>query len=1045
MRRTILTSLLACGLGAAGWSLPQDPSTAHGQVQIQTISPNFMQILQASPQAILNWNQFNIGLGETVRFLQPSTQAAILNRVTGLDPSLIQGTLQANGSVFLLNPNGILFGPNAVVDVGSFMASTLKMSDDDFLSGTYKLTQDRSLPLAAITNQGQIHVADGGFVVLTSPLLDNQGLIVAQSGTVHLGATTQATFSVDGRGQVQFAMPDGFNPQFTGGGQGGTVLLQPGQVSSILTQVVSNPGLVEAGSLSAGANGQTLAAGAEGVLINSGTIQADGGKVRLDSSQATVHTSAGVISARGGEARVLSDGTTLGLGSVDARGGFIEVSAQNLYQVGPLAAATVLIDPDNIQIVNDTNGNGTFDGMLGGLPANGNGTVSTGAIIATANLILTANNDISYVRTGSPDLIGTGTSLSLVAGHDIILDPGNANIELAALSLQANNQINITRAGLIKTYSGPISMTTTTGDILISSAGHLTLASPQTINIDAGNDFSLTLPAGFAFDESSTTMAITAGRNANIRADFVAQSVGNPLTLNAQGDVDLRSNTGSSLQWFLAGLDVQAGGSLTASSSGSLTLGTNPGDLNLVAAGGALSIQSPSTLALSSTQGTTLEGSSVLLDGGGINVQAQAGLTITSTNGNLHVTTSGGGSLVSSADAINMRSTGGEIRYTGPSNLDLRAAGSTDVNSATNLTIQTGNGFTLALDGTPTTLHADRTVDIRTTSITGGNHPVLMTAGENITFNPGPGSSLDFSQTQALTLTASRDLVFNVPNNFLVTTAGDQAFTAGRKLQATVGQTQQLISNTGKIGWQAGEISDDTGNSQDWRGPQGIRLVTSGGESGSSGNITLQDPNASIQLNSTGSDVNVTASHDITFSAASPVTLLSNVGSGTTTVNASNDVNITAGNGQSVTLGGTTARVKSGNDVFITTDGLRGDPAAGTALNLESAHDLSLRPQGTGAALQVQSASINATAVNDLLLDGGSNLFVTTTVGDLRLRGDRNLNLTTTGALQLISAGAMNLQGGNVTTNAGGNTLLQSATGTALTATTGNVSLVTGG
>ena len=177
-RNTILGSLIALGLSSSLWALPQDPSPVHGQVQIQN-GANFVQILQQTPQAIINWGQFNIGLGETVRFLQPNQQAAILNRVTGLDPSVIQGMLQANGRVFLLNPNGILFGPNAVVDVGSFTASTLKMSNEDFLNGTYKLTQDNSLPLAALTNQGTIRVAEGGFVVLVSPLLDNQGVILA--------------------------------------------------------------------------------------------------------------------------------------------------------------------------------------------------------------------------------------------------------------------------------------------------------------------------------------------------------------------------------------------------------------------------------------------------------------------------------------------------------------------------------------------------------------------------------------------------------------------------------------------------------------------------------------------------------------------------------------------------------------------------------------------------------------------------------------------------------------------------------------------------
>jgi len=219
--RSILRGILTLGLSASSaWGLPQDPQVVHGQAQISNQAQAVMQILQSSPQAIINWSQFNISPGETVRFLQPNQLSSVLNRVTGVDPSVIQGLLQGNGRVFLLNPNGILFGPGSVVDVGSFMASTLQMSDADFLSGQHNLTQSNSLPMAALVNQGTIKVAEGGFVVLVSPLLDNAGVILAQSGQVQLGATREATFSVDGQGLVQFVVPDGFDPQFTGGRSG---------------------------------------------------------------------------------------------------------------------------------------------------------------------------------------------------------------------------------------------------------------------------------------------------------------------------------------------------------------------------------------------------------------------------------------------------------------------------------------------------------------------------------------------------------------------------------------------------------------------------------------------------------------------------------------------------------------------------------------------------------------------------------------------------------------------------------------------------------
>ena len=1014
------------------------------------VNPGFMQILQSSPQAILNWNQFNIGLGETVRFLQPGTQAAILNRVTGTDPSLIQGMLQGNGRVFLLNPNGILFGPNSVVDVGSFMASTLKMSDADFLNGTFKLTQDRSLPLAAITNQGQIHVADGGFVVLTSPLLDNQGLIVAQSGTVHLGATTQATFSVDGRGQIQFVMPDGFNPQFTGGGQGGTVLLQPGQMSTLLGQVVNNPGLVEAGSFKSGSNGQTLALGAEGVLLNSGTIQADGGTVRLDSSQTTVHSSAGVINALNGDARVLSDGSTVSLGSVNAAGGFVEISGEQLGLYGPVSAHTVLLDPTNLQIINGAASSqpGDADVLAGNPPAAS--FVSTGAIIAVANVLLQADNDVTYTRTGGGfDLVGAGTTLSVIAGHDIVWDLGNVNIELAALSLLAGHDVRISNISQIKTDGGPISMTATTGDIVLSSGFNMSFASTpgHQILLDAGRDVSISVPAGRTLDEASTAMNVTAGHDFFLVSDFLGQSFGNELTIDATRNVDIRSNTGDIMNYNVAGLNVSAGGTLSVHSDGSMNVGTNPGNLRLVSAG-ALQVDSGSSLTLSSLGTTTLGGSSIsLFAPSALAVNGNGGLTATSTNGNLHVNSLSSTGLTALSGPINMQSTGGDILLSSAGGaLDVRAAGTTQVNSSNNLTLQTPVGQTTHLDGTPTTLHADNDVDLRTTAFTGGNHPIIVTAGGNVTFNPGVSSNLDFSQTQSLAVTAGRDIVASVPNLFLITTnGGDQTLSAGRNLTVTSGNQQQFITNGGRISWQGGSVNSTSGSTQDWRG-DGISIVSTG-LNGTNGNVTLVNNGAGgdISLNSANANVNVTSAHDLTITAPSQVTIKSSPSSGVTTLNAAHDLQITTGNGQVLTLGGTTANLTSGNDLTLTSDRIRGDGAASTALLLQSGHDLLLRNTGNTGGLDVQSTSINATAIHDLIADGGPSLLIAATDGDLRLRGDRNLSLTTTGNMQVGASGALVLQGGNVTSNDGSGTVFQGNSGSTITATSGNVNLHTNG
>ena len=152
-------------------------------------------ITQATNQAIINWNSFGIGANEDGQIRQPSQLAVALNRVAGIDPSVILGSLQANGRIFLVNPNGIIFGQGSQVDVGGIMASTLNISDTDFLNGHYNFTQDPNHTLAAVTNQGTITAANGGYVVLVAPLVNNQGTIVANLGQVALGASSQAEVS----------------------------------------------------------------------------------------------------------------------------------------------------------------------------------------------------------------------------------------------------------------------------------------------------------------------------------------------------------------------------------------------------------------------------------------------------------------------------------------------------------------------------------------------------------------------------------------------------------------------------------------------------------------------------------------------------------------------------------------------------------------------------------------------------------------------------------------------------------------------------------
>ncbi len=108
------------------FSLPVGAEFVEGVITGSTVPGdlNHQVIIQESPKAIINWEKFNIGIGETTEFRQPSNRAIVLNRVTGQNASLIQGALKANGQVWLINPSGILFGPSAKVDVAGLLATT---------------------------------------------------------------------------------------------------------------------------------------------------------------------------------------------------------------------------------------------------------------------------------------------------------------------------------------------------------------------------------------------------------------------------------------------------------------------------------------------------------------------------------------------------------------------------------------------------------------------------------------------------------------------------------------------------------------------------------------------------------------------------------------------------------------------------------------------------------------------------------------------------------------------------------------------------------
>jgi filamentous hemagglutinin family protein len=168
---------------------PEGGSVSAGSASISQ-SGNTTTINQRSDRAAINWSRFSVGKDEAVRFNQPSNTSATLNRVTGTESSQIMGSLSANGHVFIFNPNGVLFGAGAQVNVGGLIATTLDMSDDDFMSGKINLNGEST---AGVTNDGDITTEEGGTVVLIAPEVTNNGTISADKGSVVLAGASSLT------------------------------------------------------------------------------------------------------------------------------------------------------------------------------------------------------------------------------------------------------------------------------------------------------------------------------------------------------------------------------------------------------------------------------------------------------------------------------------------------------------------------------------------------------------------------------------------------------------------------------------------------------------------------------------------------------------------------------------------------------------------------------------------------------------------------------------------------------------------------------------
>lgn len=326
MARTRLLALAVAGafsavsgrsFGQLDTRLPINGTVASGTASISSVDARQLRIDQSSDRAIINWQSFSVGADARVTFNQPSASAVALNRVTGTEASQIFGRLDANGQVFLSNPNGVLFARGASVNVGGLFATTLSIDDADFLAGRNRFYNGGAA--GTVANGGSIQVPSG-YAVLAGPQVQNDGIIVARLGSAALAAGDRVTLDVVGDGLINVSVESGaLNALAINSGtlqaDGGRVLVSVRSLNAALDTVINNSGTLRADSL-VERNGEiVLDAGTSGTIASTGTIETDGSLTILQGSATVPTPTLAAVTTQGHDVGAVASSLSLLAGS----------------------------------------------------------------------------------------------------------------------------------------------------------------------------------------------------------------------------------------------------------------------------------------------------------------------------------------------------------------------------------------------------------------------------------------------------------------------------------------------------------------------------------------------------------------------------------------------------------------------------------------------------------------------------------------------------------------------------------------------------------
>jgi hypothetical protein len=1045
-------------------------NVAAGNVSIQQ-SPNTTVIQQSSSSAIINWQQFNIGQNQAVHFQQPAG-GVTLNRVSpALGASQIYGTLTATGRIILINPAGIYFSPTSYVNVGSIIASTANITDQNFLQGNFQFSAVPGYS-GAVINDGTIRAISHGLVALVGGAVENNGTIQANLGNVVLASGTAFTFSFAGNDLINFnitgatttqAVDQNGHPISVGVSNkgriianGGTVRVSADAAENVLDEAINMSGIVQANSVAAQNGAIIFSSGGSGRVVVTGKLLASGkkhhqhgGTVTIQGQQIDFNGLVDTSGSAGGGNIIIGNNSSNTDSLIFGPNAVANASAITRGNAG----SVTLLSNNNTQFSGSIFARGGAESGNGGQVETSGGVLTfTGSVDTTAphgslgSLLLDPEFLIIETTGGSSYNAGTNNLFGNNASGTSIITPASLNSAAANITLQANsdvifvNALNMTTSGdtltvqagrsilvnsNITTTNGAISLTandsaSTAADRQITSTNNPSgVGDNETVN---GN---ITLGAGDIINSGTTTTTLTIGSSTT--APYTPGSITQGATGGiTAGNVIFVVPTASS------GSIGTAGNPMLTTSTGSLTLTSGSGGA-FIANTGNVTLATPTLatnnpLFVTSSGTLTLPASAIATGTGNLTLEslgAGAALTtagsLTTTNGNLTLSSAGiltiANALQTGSGTINLTSTGASVAQSSGGTL-TSTSGNLMLNAFTSIglaaAISEGSGL-VTIDANTGGTGTNNFVMNTGSSITDTNTSTNAVAIDVNTAGGGSGAA-----TLGNITTGNGGTITVITNTGSNTTGG------------AITQTASTLLNSGT----SGAVSLATGAVAAGIGTSGATILTDtasiNASTGTAGFYVNDTTALTLGAITTTGALTVTAGGSISqtgiLSATNTATF------GVTAASADILLNTQSNSLGTLALAGTTADIR--NLAFKSTSASALLPSLAALTNLNN-----LTVNFTNASIAALSA-ITTTGAGSINITTSGSI---TTAGNLTTAGG-NLALTAGTGLTLANAistgaGTVALNANNAGTGAN-NFSMSGTTGTITTTNTGASAVV---